>query len=161
MTRQSRKRGFTILFAVLIGSILLAVGLAIFDITVRELRLSSIARESQIAIYAADSGAECALYWALPSQGRVTFSTSSPITFDCNGQILPTDVDGLTIGGRGYGATSTVQVAYGEGCAEIELAVHLLNPETQQVRTIINSRGYNVCEESDPRRVEREFRIIF
>src|SRR3989344_881292 len=72
-------RGFTILFAVLIGSILLAVGIAIFDITVRELRLSSIARESQIAVYNADSGAECALYWSLPTQDRVTFSTSSPI----------------------------------------------------------------------------------
>lgn len=56
-------RGFTILFAVLIASILLAIGIAIFDITVRELRLSSVARESQFAIYAAETGVECALYW--------------------------------------------------------------------------------------------------
>ncbi len=161
MRSQSTQRGFTILFAVLIGSILLAIGLAIFDITVRELRLSSIAREAQLAVYAADSGAECALYWSLPAQGRVTFSTSTPITFYCNGQTLPADVDGLTIGGRGYEATSTVRVVYGDGCAEIEIGMHMINPDTQQIRTIVNSRGYNVCDEEDSRRVERAFMVVF
>lgn len=154
-------RGFTILYAVLIASILLAIGIAIFDITVRELRLSSIARESQVAVYAADAGAECALYWGLPTNDRVTFSTSTPIVIDCNGQTLATDVDGLSIGGRGYGATSTFQIMYGEGCAEVSIATHLLDPNTLQVRTIAEARGYNVCDINDPRRVEREFLVIF
>lgn len=63
MRTMHAQRGFTILFAVLIASIMLAIGIAIFDITVRELRLSSVARESQFAIYAAETGVECALYW--------------------------------------------------------------------------------------------------
>ena len=56
-------KGFTIFFAMLVSSLALAVGLAIFDLTVRELDLSSIATQSQYAIYAADAGVECALYW--------------------------------------------------------------------------------------------------
>jgi hypothetical protein len=57
------KRGFTIFFATLITSLALAIGLAIYDLTVRELDLSATANQSQYAIYAADTGAECALYW--------------------------------------------------------------------------------------------------
>lgn len=55
--------GFTIFYAVLVTSLSLAIGLAIYDLTVRELQLSATASESQQAIYAADTGAECALYW--------------------------------------------------------------------------------------------------
>ena len=58
-----KRRGFTLFFAMLVGSIALAVGLAIFDLTLRELDLSAVATQSQYAIYAADTGAECALYW--------------------------------------------------------------------------------------------------
>ena len=60
---QNKKAGFTIFFAMLVGSLSLAVGLAIYDLTVREIDLSSTATQSQYAIYASDSGAECALYW--------------------------------------------------------------------------------------------------
>jgi hypothetical protein len=41
----------------------LSIGAAIFDLTVREISLSGAATQSQYAVYAADSGAECALYW--------------------------------------------------------------------------------------------------
>src|SRR3989344_158753 len=56
-------RGFTIFFAVLVGSLALAIGLSIYELLIRELALSQIATQSQYAIYAADAGAECALYW--------------------------------------------------------------------------------------------------
>lgn len=56
-------RGFTIFFAVLVGSLALAIGLSIYELLVRELELSQVATQSQFAIYAADTGAECALYW--------------------------------------------------------------------------------------------------
>lgn len=57
------KRGFTIFFAMLVASLALSVGLAIYDLTVREIDLSFTATQSQYAIFAADSGAECAIYW--------------------------------------------------------------------------------------------------
>lgn len=57
------KRGFTIFFAVLVGSLALAIGFSIYELLIRELALSQTATQSQYAIYAADAGAECALYW--------------------------------------------------------------------------------------------------
>lgn len=59
---RTQPRGFTIFFASLVTALALAIGLAIYDLTVRQLDLSSTASQSQYAIYAADTGAECALY---------------------------------------------------------------------------------------------------
>ena len=97
-------RGFTIFFAMLVGGLALAVGMAIYDLAVREIDLSATATQSQYAIYAADTGAECALYWDFKcSQGACTsngaagsaFATSSSMVTPssgilCNGQDIAT-----------------------------------------------------------------------
>ncbi len=54
--------GFTMLYASLIGSLVLTIGLAILNVTVKQITLASAARESAKAFYAADTGMECALY---------------------------------------------------------------------------------------------------
>jgi Tfp pilus assembly protein PilX len=65
ISASAKQRGFTLFYAVLVSSLLLAIGVAIFNITFKELILSSGARESVNAFYAADTGLECALYWDL------------------------------------------------------------------------------------------------
>lgn len=66
----------------LVAALSLSVGLAIYDLTAREIDLSSTATQSQYALYAADTGAECALYWdsKAPALNGVTsaFGTSTP-----------------------------------------------------------------------------------
>src|SRR3990167_4752401 len=61
--KRNGERGFTLLLAALVASIVLALGASIFGVAQKELTLSSIGRDSQFAFYAADTGAECALYW--------------------------------------------------------------------------------------------------
>ena len=46
---SQKQKGFTLLFASLVGSLLLALGIATFNIILRELNLSSSARESRAA----------------------------------------------------------------------------------------------------------------
>lgn len=58
-----QKRGFVLAFSLLISSIVLALAFGIFNILLKQIVLTSSARDSQIAFYAADAGAECALYW--------------------------------------------------------------------------------------------------
>src|SRR3989344_2099896 len=60
---KTTERGFTLLLAALVASISLALGTAIFGIAQKQLTLSAIGRDSQFAFYAADTIAECALYW--------------------------------------------------------------------------------------------------
>jgi hypothetical protein len=61
--------GLALFFAVLTASLVLTIGLALFNITLKEFVLSSQIRDSQFAFYAADSGLECALYWDLAHPG--------------------------------------------------------------------------------------------
>lgn len=56
-------KGFVILFAVLLVSITLTISLSLFNITFKQLILSSVARDSQFAYFAADSGMDCARHW--------------------------------------------------------------------------------------------------
>ena len=87
------RRGFALLFAVLTASLLLTIGIAIFSISFKELSISTSARESQVAFYAADSARECALYWdvkkgafpaCLDTKTPCTMTTG-PSTIVCNG----------------------------------------------------------------------------
>lgn len=57
------KKGFALLFSVLVSSLLLTIGLSIFNIALKELAISWATQRSIHAFYAADSGYECAKYW--------------------------------------------------------------------------------------------------
>jgi hypothetical protein len=58
----NNKKGFALLFSVLVSSLLLTIGLSIFSIALKELAISTASRQSIHAFYAADSGREYALY---------------------------------------------------------------------------------------------------
>ncbi len=145
-------RGFAIFFAMLAGSLSLAIGLAIYDLTVRELDLSGTATQSQYAIYAADTGAECALYWDLKctlpnctsgSAARSAFATSSQSVTPssgiiCNGiDITAVPASVLTA------ATTTFNVTFlpKQYCASVTVAKNGI-----PTKTVVTSKGYNdVC----------------
>jgi len=84
-SKRSESAGFTLLLAALVASITLAIGAAIYGIAIKELNLSSIGRDSQFAFYAADSAAECALYYDI---NKAIFSTTTPPTeVTCDGTV--------------------------------------------------------------------------
>jgi len=56
------QRGISLLFIVLITSLILAIGLGISALLIQELRMMSEIGYSVIALYAADSGIEAAIY---------------------------------------------------------------------------------------------------
>ncbi len=86
IARNKGERGFTLLMAALVAAIVLALGSSIFSIAQKQVTLSSIGRDSVFAFYAADAGAECALYWDIRHSA---FGTSSPATEpECDGQVL-------------------------------------------------------------------------
>ena len=92
------QRGFTLLLAALVSSIVLAVGAAIFGIAQKQVLLSAIGRDSQFAFYAADTAAECALYWDF----RCSYFASSTalINPSCNSPEPTCDTELLQATGR-------------------------------------------------------------
>lgn len=143
------------LIAVLVSSVLLALGFAIYNIVSKELIFSSAGRESQFAFYAADSGAECALYWDYKHDA---FATSSPLTeVQCGDKTVPLTRD-YDVGNDIY--TTTLSFSMGDSasspCADVSV-VRRHDPQ----RTTIESLGYNTCITSNLRRIERAIRAQY
>jgi len=73
--------GYTLLFAMIVASVVLAIGVSLLTISRKEFILSSSATESTNSFYAADSGINCAEYWGTYSKD---FSTSTYNTTTTN-----------------------------------------------------------------------------
>lgn len=173
-------RGFTIFFAVLVSSLALAVGLSIYDILVRELQLSQTGAQTQYAIYAADTGAECALYWdfeyskvnASDLDGSV-FATSSNTTeglpvsgsnINCDNPTGAQDIStNWTVTKTATAATTTFTI-YLNGVATNACAVVTVAKNTPIVtnppQTAIVAHGYNTCS-TNITRLERVLQVNY
>lgn len=149
-------RGFTLLMAVLVASVLLALGFAIYNIVSKEIVLSSAGRESQFAFYAADTGVECALYWDFVDD---SFSIGSPATeIFCGEAGLP-----IALTKELVGDTITTSFEFSLGLLETDpcAIVTVERTESPNVTTRIESLGYNTCVETNPRRIERAIRAQY
>src|SRR6185312_12237122 len=147
-----RKRGFTLLLAALVASIALSLGSSIYTIVSKELALSSIGQDSQFAFYAADTAAECALYWDTRSDVHPnTFATST----DSSGNAAAVSCDNVSapvsvVAKSASAATSTFEVAdlfkdvSGGYCAEVLLSKSF-NAVTDTESTFITANGYSVA----------------
>lgn len=82
------KGGFAILFAVLLASFLVTLGISIFSISLKEIQITTSIRDSQIAYYVADSARECALYHDVKVEGSFPSSITCSDGLNCN--IIPT-----------------------------------------------------------------------
>ena len=157
-TSYKLQAGFTLLMASLVGSMLLAIGLAIFNLALKEVVLSSSGRESQFAFFAADSGSECALYWDFKNVSGVSaFATSTSSTISCNYDAQNSANQNITVGGGGLGnPTSVFSLTFNPDPYCVTVSVTKGNGTT-----VIESRGYNTCNVSNPRRVERALRVEY
>ena len=70
------KKGFALLYAMLISSLVLSISMGVFNVAMRYYMLESANRESQYAFYAADSAAECMYYWDARWQNSSTLKES-------------------------------------------------------------------------------------
>lgn len=159
-----KQAGFAMLFAVLVSSVLLSIGLSIFNLTVKELVLSSSGRESQFSFYAADTGAECAIYWDF--KGKDIFATTSsdfrspsPANPDCVGALINISP---SVSGPSSATTEFSLNIPTEYCAIVTVTKSSTGPPI--IKTEIDSRGYNTpCPIDTPNqnRVERALKVTY
>ena len=151
------RRGFTLLLAVLISSILLALGGAIFSIVSKQVVLSSSGRESQFAFFAADSGIECALYW---DNKRDAFSTTSPLNqISCGG--APVNLTRTFVDGARPQLTTTFSFSYNDGNTQASCTDVRVTRNYNPTDTKIESYGHNTCDLASPLRLERAIRVSY
>lgn len=61
--QQTQKKGFALLLALIVSSVVLAIGVSILDVSINQINLSANARESEFAFASAHAGVECMQYW--------------------------------------------------------------------------------------------------
>lgn len=157
---RTAQRGFTLLMAVILASVLLTVGLALADIAYKQVVLASSGRQSQFAFYAADSATECALYW---DQKFNAFAHGKPVRqINCDGAAITP-----TITGTGDTKVTTFSLACVEGTTAT-VVVYKTDPNLPNEtcgggdsKTCIYADGYNTCDTGDPRRIERSLKTFF
>jgi hypothetical protein len=175
-----KTKGFTLFVALIVSSMLLAIGFSIGDIILKQLQLTISGSQSQVAFYAADSGAECAMYWdrkdlygnsvfdtefgtTTPIESMAPMYCGKPYTGDLSLHVESKDSDGID------NATTTFYVDFSDpddatyqSCAKVEVV-------KAGPFTTINSRGYNTpidpssgtCNVSNARTVERGLILLY
>ncbi len=161
--KKPHSQGIVILFSILVVGLLLGIGVSLSQLAQKQLILSSIGRQSQIAFYAADTGAECARYWDIINN---SFSGASVGTIVCGGDSsLPSTIR-YTVNGNNILAkfqVSFASVATGIRPAYSYCADVTVKKDTSNGATSIESRGYNLpCVASySTRKVERAVRLTY
>ena len=151
-------------FAVLVSSLALAIGIAIYDLVVRELLLASTNEQSQYAIYASDSGWECSLYWDSHYQGTQSIfpvDSSDPAQSATNAPCAGVDVTFAAVHNVSAPPYATTTLSFPMGKFYTSIEVGKKKNADGTVNTIILSHGYNMAPPFSPRAVERELRVDY
>jgi hypothetical protein len=177
---MKKNRGFTIFFATLVASLALAIGIAIYDIMVRQLDLSTTVTQSQSAIFAADSGVECALYWdSKYSIGGSVFATSSASAPPSSGVQCgvadiaaqgtpptpfapsPTGWGPWSVIASPVAATTTFTLTFPPYTYCVRVEVSKFIKDDGSIATEIYSHGFNTCAANGQTQLERELQVNY
>ena len=165
------KKGAVLLIAILMASVMLTVGLGVYQRTYKEIYFASFWKQVQFAFLAADIGLECALYRDLhpptapAPAGSVYFATSTPpavpvvTDFWCGGGTTMSSLSSSTSGNYVYATTTFPFIGFSQGF-KVEV-VKITNRTVGTTTTKIISRGYNSNNPSNPRLVKRGLKIEY
>lgn len=170
------RSGFTLVFAILIAAVVLAIGASLAGKATRQIYLSSVSKESVKAFYAANTGLECALYW--DRKGIDVFPNTMeglnpPSRVSCNGEDISDAWTNLQIKNTIVSDGTSVSTTFFIGSAwpdfhetHLPLLDRPANSPASEIcakvvvkktgsATVIKSRGYNTCNLADKRALER------
>ncbi len=164
MKKNIYKEGFVILYAVIITTVVLVVGVSLMNIITKQLFLSSISRSSKVAYYAALSGRNCAEFWrtATDSNGQRKYFINGDYVSDikCLGQ------DDLFYGPTFDTNTGITTFSFNidnsngqKSCAIVNVTYDKNKCPSNQ--TLVFSEGYNVSCSDVPKNPPRLVRSIY
>jgi hypothetical protein len=153
ITKKIKKnKGFVILFVVIISSIILAITISVANISLKEIKFGTSAKDTNDAFFAADTGAECALFYDKSSESKFPAEGPAQIINCANTSITPTFSAGV------YNFIITNLGSIGQSCA-------IVTVDKSISPTAIISKGYNTgdsfCNPSSANRVERQIELTY
>lgn len=166
MIPNSSPRGFTLLIAVILSSVVLAVGLALLDVSYKQLLLASSAKESQYAFYAADGALECALYY---DQQFDLFNTNPKALDNLTGKDIMCGGQKVVAGSYSHttdsGDGQTLITKFAISCptdptlSQANVTVYKNSPTLPA--NSLYAVGESSCDPTDIRRIERGLKVTY
>lgn len=81
---NSKKQGFALLMALIVVSVVISIGLSVLELTLKQVRLSTNSKDSEIVFHATNAGLECARYW-LNKEATTSIEIGANISPTCFG----------------------------------------------------------------------------
>ena len=176
MRSKANSKGYTLLFAIIVSTVVLSVAAFILTISRKQFLLASASRDSTVAFYAADSGIECAMEASYngnltPATAGQQIQLATAVSCGSATPIKPNYISASPPSGISNYNTSlplsqaTIPFPFGSTCAV--LTVTDGTDSNGSHMTVIDSNGYNVnCTGSPlaptpgPRDENRWIRVI-
>ncbi len=80
--KQSQS-GFALLLAIIVVSVVVSIGLSVLDVTIKQIRLSTNSKDSEVVFHAVNAGLECARY--IRVNDTTDIEAGNSISPDCFG----------------------------------------------------------------------------
>ena len=165
--KYSYQKGYTLLFAVIIASMVLGVAVFILSVSKKQYALAIVARDSMYAFYAADSGIECmSLVEATSTVNTTVNCGGESVTINSTDFVNTVSYPGFHNSPNPKSLNAQKVIPLGEGrCATIMIIIGKDAATPTENKTVIESRGYNQCKADDTgpvqstRTVERALRL--
>ena len=136
MINFNNKKGFALLYALLLSGAVLTVGVILMNIITKQLVFSSINRNSETSYYyAANSGRECLNYYAAlyPANfygkknisGNLSVSFKQNPTFSCFGQTIQMEIGDSQDNKQSYILKDNIPVTLGDNKIDLTVTFNL------------------------------------
>ncbi len=126
---------------------ILTIGLVILDLSIKQVRLASTTKDSEVAFHAANAGMECARFWRRDQRAAMTTGANTA-AIDCFGVSVGSVSDAgtasvdSTADGNGYVYEYEVDWNSGESCTAVTMVVAVADVtgngvEIDNIRTLV------------------------
>jgi hypothetical protein len=175
--------GYVLLFAIIVSSVVLSIAAFILSTSRKQFILTAAARDSTMAIYAADSGIECAVASFNQSllMPKDSLGNDRQAVIYCGSGTAATSNFGLITGTAEadrmsfnssfpvYQTVNPLQANLKNGtCVRTTVTVGKSTLSGNPDRTVIEARGYNLStsgpcggSSTHPRQVERAIQVVY
>ena len=156
--KYKKNEGYAIMFAIiLIGAISVMIA-GLTSSTYKQLVLSSLAKNSQIAFYQSDTATDCAFYADLIANNKVPnpFAVSGGDWSCGNIKLI------VTLLNDGYGSFNLDPSSDFQKTTNPCFSISIKKiPSADGYNTQIKAKGYNICNKDNPKVVEREIEVNY
>lgn len=87
---NNNNQGFALLMAIVVVGVVISISLSVLDLTIKQLRLSTNSKDSEVAFSAANAGLECARYWRIANSAKFEVGDQTFTPTSCFGVAAPT-----------------------------------------------------------------------